>query len=65
MLLEFKQNRRCPKCHCKEVGSYYFAKAGEDEYERKYGRLREWPKHEFIRRDCKCCQYEWPEKVKG
>lgn len=47
-LNEYKLKRRCPKCGEKEVGSHYFAKAGEHEYDRTLGYLSHWPRAEFL-----------------
>lgn len=65
-LTTFSAENVCPKCGG-AAAARYESRIESDPcwYDRKYNPPGKWPEHEFIRRTCEQCHYQWPEKCLG
>lgn len=64
----FKANPVCPKCGGKEINTIYHEHSSEESWkdEKCHGRHNDYEDiGEHLHRTCKCCKFEWLEKVKG
>jgi len=54
---------QCPKCKGEAARTIYEPRIEDDPcwYDRKYNPPGKWPEHEFLRRKCERCGYDWPE----
>lgn len=59
----FSPTSKCPKCGTDDVRARHEPDIEHDPcwYDRTYKPAGKWPKHEFIRRTCNRCKYEWLE----